>query len=165
MPEVREMKEASHRDTHTVCIRLSEMALMHESTEAQIISFSLAGNDEKWMWWLRDAWVLSEKNEMPLEWWWWLYNTYSRNHQIMFSNIYIELYPLNNNIHWIIHSNKSGLSNLWSSLGHIGLALTFIKFRVSSWDIHVLTNWKQACVHSPWHGNRTESCSYLRTRG
>lgn len=49
MPEVHEMKEASHSDTHAVCIRLYEMALIHESHETQIISLSLAGNDGKWM--------------------------------------------------------------------------------------------------------------------
>lgn len=31
----------------TVCIRLYEMALIHESPETQIISVSLAGNDGK----------------------------------------------------------------------------------------------------------------------
>lgn len=49
MPEIHEMKEASHRVTHAVCICLYEMALIHESPETQIISLSLTRNDGKWM--------------------------------------------------------------------------------------------------------------------
>lgn len=55
MPEIHEMKDARHRVTHAVCIRLYEMALIHESHETQIISLSLAGDAGKWMRWLRAA--------------------------------------------------------------------------------------------------------------